>query len=101
MLEAEPPPETIPNAAGPPPSPLRGLTMLPQQGCWINLPGPPPLTSSTEVKALWEAKLQTRGGHFKITYRSSLKTSLSWQIKETQGLHCAQIFKKHLTVFGI
>lgn len=42
-----------------------------------------PLASSAEVKALWEAKLPASRGHFKITCRSPLKTSLSWQIKET------------------
>lgn len=39
--EAEPPPATTPNTVGPPCSPLLGLTVSPQQGCWISLPGPP------------------------------------------------------------
>lgn len=47
------------------------------------------LASRAVVKTLWETKLPARGGHFKITCRSSLKTSLSWQIKETRGLQRA------------
>lgn len=68
---------------GPAGRPRPGLAVLPQQGCPIRPPHPP------VAKTLWETKLPARGGHFKITCRSSLKTSLSWQIKETRGLQCA------------